>query len=416
MHLVAIVFDLDDTLLDTSALRVARSQNDWGSVKALLDRVQPFPTATGGISVESLPARLKANGLKVGILTHAPRWYAEALARRFGIPFDAMITGSDPYPPKPDPTSLRQIISELGADGVESAYVGDDSADIAAAAAAGALSVGVCWSRQVPEGWRRWWPDIAIASPEHILNVDSLELLRPMAEVVLAGDIPAWHWGTIMRLGNEALACGRYFTPQDVDRHPGHALSALVLQAKNDEMAARRVADVLSLLNEYPAWAQQRPGLVVSVPPRPHQEFDRFTVIRSTVAAALQARDGAGVLSMLFDVEDYKRLRSEERQAVNDHRFRSRALRGERVLLIDDVITSGGQTDSCRRELMRAGGGSVEVLAVAATQARLPESCPICQAYLRVYNRRSDGRPFIGCPNFFTTGCPYRRDAGDQPT
>ena len=129
-----------------------------------------------------------------------------------------------------------------------------------------------------------------------------------MAEVVLAGDIPAWHWGTIMRLGNEALACGRYFTPQDVDRHPGHALSALVLQAKNDEMAARRVADVLSLLNEYPAWAQQRPGLVVSVPPRPHQEFDRFTVVRSTVAAALQARDGAGVLSMLFDVEDYKRL------------------------------------------------------------------------------------------------------------
>jgi phosphoglycolate phosphatase-like HAD superfamily hydrolase/predicted amidophosphoribosyltransferase len=416
MHLVGIVFDLDDTLLDTSALRVARSQRDWGSVKALLDRVQPFPTRTGGISVESLPARLKADGLKVGILTHAPRWYAETLVRRFGIPFDAMITGSDPYPPKPDPRSLRQIMSELGADVSQSAYVGDDPADIAAAAAARALSIGACWSGQAPNEWRRRWPDIAVATPEHLLNVGSLESLAPFAEVVLAGGVPFWHWGTLMQLEHEALACGRYFTSQDTDRHPGHALSALVLQAKNEEAAARRVADILSLLTGYPDWIEHRPALIVSVPPRPGQGFDRFAVVRATVAAALQARDGVGVLSMRFDVEDYKHLRPDERRAVNDNRFRSRSLQGERVLLIDDVITSGGQTESCRQELIRAGAGSVTVLALAATQDRLPEACPICGTYLRVYHRRSDGRPFIGCPSFFTTGCPYRRDAGDQPT
>jgi hypothetical protein len=85
------------------------------------------------------------------------------------------------------------------------------------------------------------------------------------------------------------------------------------------------------------------------------------------------------------------------------------------VLLIDDVITSGSQTDSCREKLIRVGAGNVTVLALAATQNRLPERCPYCGAYLRVYRRHRDGRLFIGCPNFFTTGCRYTRDAGDQP-
>jgi HAD superfamily hydrolase (TIGR01549 family) len=415
MRLDAIVFDLDDTLLDTSALRTARSQSDWVNVKARLDRVQPFRTRAGEISVESIPARLQASGLKVGIVTHSPRWYAETLLRQFNIPVDAMITGSDPYPPKPDPTSLQQIASELGVDVVESAYVGDEGTDVAAATAAGAVSVGACWSRQVPREWRRWWPDVAVAQPEHLLDIERFEVLRPLAEVVLAGGVPAWHWGTLMRLEQAVLACGRYFTPEDVDRHPGHALSTLVLKAKNDEVAARRVAEVLSLLRERPSWRLRRPELIVSVPPRPGQGFDRFAVVRRALAAVLGARDGAGVLSILFDVPGYKQMTPDERRAANIGRFRSRPLRGESVLLIDDVITSGSQTDGCREELMRAGAGNVTVLALAATQRRLPERCPYCGANLRVYYRRSDGRPFIGCPNFFRTGCGYTRDAGDQP-
>jgi HAD superfamily hydrolase (TIGR01549 family) len=416
MRLDAVVFDLDDTLLDTSALRIARSQRDWVYVKAHLDEVQPFRTGIGEISVESIPARLRARGVKVGLVTHAPRWYVEALLTHFNIPVDAMITGSDPYPPKPDPTSLQQIASELGVDVTESAYVGDEGTDVAAATAAGALSVGACWSTQAPREWQRWWPDIAIAQPERLLDIEHFEVLRPLAEVVLNGLVPSWHWGTLMCLEQAVLACGRYFTPEDVDRHPGHALSTLVLQAKDDEAAARRVGEVLSVLREHPSWRRQPPALVVSVPPRPDQDFDRFAVVRAALAAALKTRDGAGVLSMLFDVPGYKQLTPDERRAVNIRRFSSRPLNGESVLLIDDVITSGSQTDGCREELMRAGAGSVTVLALAATQNRLPERCPRCGASLRVYRRRSDGRPFIGCPNFFRTGCGYTRDAGDQPS
>lgn len=415
MPIDGIVFDLDDTLLDTGILREARDQKDWSRVKAGLERVGPFPAPEGSVSVESLPARLRADGVKIGILTDSPRWYAEVLLRRFDIPTDAMITGSDPYPPKPDPTSLRQISTELGIDVSRCVYVGDRETDAAAAAAAGLLSVGACWSGQPPQEWRRWWPDIAVASPDRLLDPEQLKLLRPLAEVVLAGSEPVWHWGTLMHLDHDVFACGRYFVSEDVDRHPGHALSALVLKSKNDPSAGRRAADILSRLSERPPGTDRPPEIVVSVPSKPGQEFDRFGEVRAALAAALGGRDGEGILSMAFDVSQYKHMSPDERHASNRNRFQSLPLHGEKVLLFDDVITSGGQTAACREALIGAGAGRVIVLALAATQNRLPEACPYCGAHLRTYRRHSDDRPFIGCPNFFTTGCRYKRDAGDQP-
>ncbi len=51
-------------------------------------------------------------GFRIGILTHSPRWYAERLLDAFGIRYDVLITGSDGYAPKPDPSSLRAIAEE----------------------------------------------------------------------------------------------------------------------------------------------------------------------------------------------------------------------------------------------------------------------------------------------------------------
>jgi phosphoglycolate phosphatase-like HAD superfamily hydrolase len=71
VELRAVIFDLDDTLLNTSALRAARRDRDWGAVKGQLDNVQPFVTG-GAMGAEAVPAALRAQGLKVGIVTHSP--------------------------------------------------------------------------------------------------------------------------------------------------------------------------------------------------------------------------------------------------------------------------------------------------------------------------------------------------------
>lgn len=360
--------------------------------------------------MEEVPARLKADGLKVGILTQSPGWYASALLERFGIRADALVTGSDGYPPKPDPTSLKAIADELAVGIGDCVYVGDLDTDAAAAAAAGAASIGVSWSKVAPATWRRWWPDVAISKPERLLELPELDGLRPLAEAVLADVVPRWHWGTVMRVERAVGALGRYFTPEDVGRHPQHALSNLVLEAKDDSDKAAQVAEIFALLAGRPSWRSSTPNLVVSVPPAPGSNFDRFGPARAMLADGLGASDGNDVLAMNFTVDEYKRLPHDARRTANEGRFRAVQLSGEHVLLIDDVLTSGGQLEACRDALLAAGAAKVSAIALAATQDRLPEACPVCGASLRIYHRHRDGHAFVGCPNYFTSlRCPYTR-------
>lgn len=235
----AAIFDLDDTLVDSGVVREARDRGEWAAVARDLSAVSSF--AIGGTSVDEVPAILRGRGLKIGVLTHAPRWYAENLLRRFRIPSDVLVTGSDRYPAKPDPTSLKAMIAELGLAPEECVYVGDLHTDAAAAAAAGALSVGARWAATDAYEWRRWWPDVAISDPGLLLQLDEFDRLRPFAEARLRGVEPVWHWGSVMRVGTDVRACGRYFTPEDLDRFPGDPLSSLVLEAKDGAEAATRV-------------------------------------------------------------------------------------------------------------------------------------------------------------------------------
>lgn len=407
MPLSAIIFDLDETLLDTSDLRAARDGRDWRAVKGLLHRARPY--SVQGEIVHELPARLRSAGLRLGLVTHSPGWYVDELLDRFRMKFDAVITGSDGYLPKPDPKSIQALVGELGVNASDCAYVGDLGTDIAAATGAGVMSIGACWSKQAPDDWRRWWPDVALARPSYLEDLEGLESRRPLAEVVLGGGVPSWHWGTVMRLERTCFALGRYFTPEDVERHPHHPLSRLVLEAKDVPAAAKRAGAVFAELAAHPSWRVSGPEIVTSVPPRPDQTYDRFGSVRAAVAESLDCHDEE-LLGMEFAVDDYKAMDHSSRRAANEGRFRpKRRLNGERILLIDDVVTSGSQGASCQAALMIAGAGSVEIASLSAAQDRLPEACPRCGSNLRIRTNSHTGEQFIGCSGFTRYDCRYTR-------
>lgn len=81
---------------------------------------------------------------------------------------------------------------------------------------------------------------------------------------------------------------------------------------------------------------------------------------------------------------------------------------GERVLLIDDVITSGGQVGECRRQMLDQGASSVTILVLGVTQDALPRPCPTCPGILRL--KTGSYGDFIGCSNYHR-GCRYTEPA-----
>lgn len=403
----ALIFDLDETLLNTSMLRADRDARRWRRLATRLDEVKPYAHLQSTVQASDLPAEVREMGFQVGILTHSPGWYAERLLEAFGIPFDALVTGSDGYAPKPDPSSLRAVADALGVSVEECIMVGDDVADIGAAQNAGAVCIGVAWSGRAPKSWRRRWPDVAVARPDRLLDaLDNPGSRFPFAEAVLGGDKPFWHWGSLLRLGNGVFGAGHYYKQSD-RRHPGDKLSRLIIRAKDDRRAAVRVGKLLAGLAVTP-WTGTAVDLITSVPPKPEQTYDRFAPVRVAVAAATGAVDGGEVLHQRFDDPDYKHLRAEDRPRRTVGRFASIALSGERVLLVDDVITSGGQVGECRRQMLDRGASSVTILALGVTQDALPCSCPTCPGILRL--KTGSYGDFIGCSNYHR-GCRYTEPA-----
>ena len=373
----AAIFDLDDTLLNSRALFEARENRQWDAVMAGLDSVVPFEVADDQPAITSLPKAARERGLAVGVVTHSPEHYAGALLRRHKIKVDEMVTGSDRLPPKPDPTGLITVARALQIAPAECVYIGDSVGDFGAAAAAGMASIGVSWDKRIPESWRHGWPDIAVDRPARLLEaLEGDPGLSPIGEVVAAGEEPVPHWGSLVQLGANTLALGRYF-PWTDRRYPEHPLSRLVIDAKDEETHQENLARIFGAM-EILRFTNP-PALIASVPPDPEDDGDRFTVARAAVAEVFEAADGGDLLRMKYGVDDYKQTPRDQRAAKTCERFdATRALDGERVILIDDVINSGAQAGACRNALAAAGAGGVTILTAGVSQDSLPEPCPRC--------------------------------------
>lgn len=169
----------------------------------------------------------------------------------------------------------------------------------------------------------------------------------------------------LIRLGEETFALGRYLRRSN-PRHANDPLSLLVRAAKTDPSAAETVARTFA--TAVARWAP-RFDLIVSVPPAPGARFDRFASTRATLARILRAAEDRRLLTMRYPVEHYKRMDHQTRRARTLDRFRAgHPLAGEHCLLLDDVITSGAQTDSCRQALRQAGAARITVLALTVAE------------------------------------------------
>ena len=391
-----LVLELD-VLLELSGIAPARRRADWAKVGAQLDCAAPYETAGDALTAVELVRWAQELDVAVGILTDLPGPPAQRLLERFSLEPDALLDASAGQAAPPRPDSLIALAAALGSGVEQVLMVGCKPVHHIAAAQAGATSVGAGWAGAGGEAEADQWPDLAIATPEKALEaLGGAGPMRPIAEVLLDGEEPVIHAGSLIGLAGGARACGRYYSATD-RRLAGHRLNELIIAAKDDADAAARLGELLAA---GAAAAGLGPiDLVASVPVGSLGGSDRFGPARSAVAEAVGAR-AADLVGMVRAVENYTSLDRDQRRMANQGRFEVKAqLGGERVLLVDDILTSGAQSRACARELLGAGAGEVSVLVAAVSQQPIQRECPRCHDGV-MRRITGDYAVFYGCTNF----------------
>ncbi len=409
----AFLFDLDMTLLDTSALQEARRQGDWGFAMANLHLVKPY-TFPKPPAVHEVPGLLKAKGHPVGIVTSSPRMYAEALLKRFQVPYDTLVAGTE-VPAKPNPDPLLKALEVLKVAPGDAYYVGDAYEDFEASYRARVRSIGAGWNPQVAELWKTA-PDIWLHYPLLLLDPSKLPRLGYLAEVLAANLGPIVHSGSVIRCGApNRVALGRYFPTKD-PRHGGDQLTQRILTLKKDDAPSaffgRALADYVKF------GTQTQFNYVTCVPPKPDEPRIRFAATLQQMNIYGQATysrtenlvpDG---LKATKNVEDYKQANYDKRAVLIAGAFVSNyTWANGNVLLVDDVLTSGATSEEGARALKACQAGNVHIVCLGVDQNPfVTHPCPWCPTGSLSRHAGSYG-VFWGCSRWRRdgSGCNYKQ-------
>jgi ComF family protein len=121
-----------------------------------------------------------------------------------------------------------------------------------------------------------------------------------------------------------------------------------------------------------PALAGEKWDLIAPVPLHPlkmrQREFNQAERLARRLGRALDLPVNTRVVRRVQFTETQTRLSRPQRAANVSEAFAPRAgkeLHGERVILVDDVMTTGATTSACARALRKAGAGDVCVWTIA---------------------------------------------------
>lgn len=134
-----IIFDFDQTLVDTSSVEHLRVARNWKSVMA---QASTLPVYEG---IHDLIHKLHNAGQTIAIVTKSPDMVPNAFIKAHSWPIDIVVGYHHVKNRKPDPEGLLLAMSKAGASPQETYHVGDQPHDTIASRGAEVISVGSAW-------------------------------------------------------------------------------------------------------------------------------------------------------------------------------------------------------------------------------------------------------------------------------
>lgn len=209
----AVIFDLDGTLLNTLGdLRAATNhalevrglpphsmeeirQFIGNGIRLLIRRAMPEGTPEAEIDaalddfkayyaahihdrtvpydgIPQLLTALRKRGIQVAVLSNKIDSASQQLIEYFFPEKTDVVFGEHVgVPRKPDPTSCRMVMQQLGVQPEQVLYVGDSGTDMQTAKNAGLYAVGVTWGFRSKEVLLENGADVLVHRPEQILQI-----------------------------------------------------------------------------------------------------------------------------------------------------------------------------------------------------------------------------------------------------
>lgn len=134
-----VIFDFDQTLVDTSSVEHLRAARNW---KAVMAQASKLPVYEG---ISDLLVELHQAGHTIAIVTKSPDMVPKAFIRAHRWPIDIVVGYHQVKRRKPDPEGLLLAMSKAKAAPESTYHVGDQSQDTEASRAAGMVALGSAW-------------------------------------------------------------------------------------------------------------------------------------------------------------------------------------------------------------------------------------------------------------------------------
>lgn len=145
---IAVLLDLDDTLVVTAPIEPLRRQRNWAAVARAFGQTS-LPAGTGAFLDAVAPD-------VVGVVTSSPRSYAEGILRHHRLSVPVLVAYHDTARHKPCADPLLEAARRAGIEPGRCIHVGDAPADAEASAAAGMAHIAVSWLERASPACHAW--------------------------------------------------------------------------------------------------------------------------------------------------------------------------------------------------------------------------------------------------------------------
>lgn len=433
-----ILLDFDNTIAATRSIQEIRESGAYDQLTretmAKVAVYRPIP--------EILRA-LRERGVKIGIVTNSGAPYIARLLRHLGLSeaFDVVITYADVKAEgkKPSPKGIELALERLGAQKSDViAFLGDDDNDLIAAYHAGVTPVLPSWASRKPVSTA---PAIELSSKFLIDYVDQPQEYQLFAEKAAQLKsaqferkgvyfLPLDAESNVVTLKEQmtTFCLGRYFSQRAATTaklHDQHPLS-LEIAAKEGPgpfAVPPHWVELLAHVIEHGPEFMFPSGEsfdVVTVIPAKQGKDPRLERLLEGISTLLEARGLVvecmpAALVYLPDAQSQKALHANERRieanrALHLNPLQGGELKGRRVLVIDDVVTTGSTIARARSLLLDAGASSAVGVALAKTVSVVEDErqCAKCGRAMRVQRNKRTGERFWGCSGYFEPGSPCK--------